>query len=100
MSIRAFLVLLTFSAITTSVSADDDYSAKVVATYVNDGGQVLIKIDSNESWLEIGQAGDPTVDAMYSTALASKLGERPDVWVRYIPRSTGYPEVKVVSIGH
>ncbi len=97
---RSLILYLALTAISLSAQAfEQDYSAKIISAYVNSGGLVLIKIDSNTSWLEVGQAGDPVVDVMYSTALAAKVSERTDVWVRWIPQSAGYPKVTIVSIG-
>ena len=88
-----------FSAHVFSAQKVDRYSTKITVAYINSQGEYLIQIDGFSNWLRLGKAGEPTADALYSTALAAKLSGQTNVWVRYYELGDGsWPTVGIISI--
>lgn len=98
--LNAFLLSVSlFSSYAFSAQKVDRYSTQITVAYINSQGEYLIQIEGFSSWLKLGKAGDPTADALYSTALAAKLSKQTNVWVRYYDSNdNSWPAVGIISI--
>jgi hypothetical protein len=77
----------------------DKYHAKVTVTYINSGGQYLIKVEGVSGWIALGKAGDPITDALYSTALTAKVSSQSNVWIRYWTSDNGgHAKIGIISL--
>ena len=100
---KTFILSITLCLLSSICSAEmiDKYNASISVVYVNNAGVYLMKIIGIDGWLNIGKAGDPVADALYSTALAAKLSNQCNLWVRYWTNDSdpaAYPTVGIISI--
>ena len=99
---RIFLAVAICIASNTAFSQMlDKYGATISAVYVNSDGNYLMQVAGVAGWLSIGNSGDPIADALYSTALAAKLSNQTNLWVRYWTNDANpgaYPSVGIISI--
>ncbi|QTL36788.1 hypothetical protein [Pseudoalteromonas viridis] len=84
---------------TTSLAAGgspyaDHYNNRVERVYINETGQIRIKVTGIGHFIILGQAGEPKADARFSMAMAAKLAQE-NVWVRYTMATN---EILILSI--
>ncbi|MEC4091565.1 hypothetical protein [Pseudoalteromonas rubra] len=95
-ALGAFLLFLNSNA--SSATNDsryaDHYNNLVERVYINDSGQMRIKVSGIGHFVILGQAGEPKADARFSMALAAKLSQT-NVWVRYTLATN---EILILSI--
>ena len=91
--------LFTFSA---HAEMHDLRNSSISEVYINDGGSgegvMLIKVPGVSGYLSIGKVGDKTSEILYSTALAAKLSNQTNLWIRYWDSAEGYPSVGIIAI--
>ncbi len=94
------LALSIFSFLSLNVSAEmhDKHGASIEQVYINSGGVMLMKIAGVSGYLSIGKSGDKTSEILYSTALAAKLSNQTNLWIRYWDAVEGYPSVGIIAI--
>lgn len=95
-----FFVLSAFSFLSLNVSAEmhDKHGASIEQVYINSGGVMLVQVSGVAGYLSIGKVGDKTSEVLYSTALAAKLSNQSNLWIRYWDAAEGYPSVGIIAI--
>ncbi|UTW46452.1 hypothetical protein KFE80_06125 [bacterium SCSIO 12696] len=98
LSVKAFIVALSLILSSTCLAESVDVSdVEIVEVYINSTGRMLMKIEGLPEWLEIGHAGNPPADALYSTALAAKLAKQ-KIWIRYWTQGDDFSTVGIISV--
>ena len=75
-----------------------DLYTKVSEVYINNQGAMLLKVDALSGYIKVGDTGNKTAEVMYSTALAAKLANKENVWIRYWDTESGFPTLGIISI--
>lgn len=75
----------------------DKRGTRITEVYINSTGAMLIQAEGIPGYLSLGSVGNKTAEVMYSTALAAKLSNHTNVWVRYWDATQGYPTVGIIS---
>ncbi|MDM3872680.1 hypothetical protein QSV34_15110 [Porticoccus sp. W117] len=91
-----FALTIIFSNICVAEMVDVS-DVEIVEVYINSAGRMLMKIEGVPEWLEIGHAGNPAADALYSTALAAKLAKQ-NIWIRYWTQGDDFSTVGIISV--
>lgn len=100
MKISALSIIILFGVLFASgANADmhDKGAATIEEVYVNSGGTMLIRVGGISGYLSLGTVGDKYAEIMYSTALAAKISNQSNLWIRYYD-TEGYPSVGIISI--
>ncbi|AOT08517.1 hypothetical protein [Pseudoalteromonas luteoviolacea] len=96
--IPTLMLALSLPAFQAMAGDQNDYNAKVTHAYINSSGALIMRIDSHNQWITLGQVGDKRAEMMYSTALAAKIANA-NVWVRYWDHSGDkYSDIKIISV--
>jgi hypothetical protein len=95
-----FCFLSTLSLLSFSASAEmrDKHGSSIEQVYINSDGVMLVQVSGVVGYLSIGKVGDKTAEIMYSTALAAKLSNQSNLWIRYWDAVDGYPSIGIIAI--
>ena len=97
-SILMFSVLVSLFTLSAHAEMHDLGSASISQVYINSGGVMLMQVPGVSGYLSIGKVGDKTSEILYSTALAAKLSNQTNLWIRYWDSAEGYPSVGIIAI--
>lgn len=93
-----FSVLASLLTLSANSEMHDLNGASISQVYINSGGVMLMQVPGVSSYLSIGKVGDKTSEMLYSTALAAKLSNQTNLWIRYWDSSEDYPSIGIIAI--
>ena len=83
-----------------ALSYEEKFNAEIKAAYINSSNQALIQVKGVIGWLKLGDTDKSDTRSMFAIALAAKSASQNDLWVRWEPVTTGYPQVTILSMGY